>query len=345
MRSDSTKLSRAGTMVRIITIVTLATLSILTVAGSAAQAAQAPVGLGTATSFAVLAGSTITNTGPTVITGDVGLHPGSAVTGFPAVTLDGEVHIADAVALQAKKDLVTAYNDTAGRGPATTIATELGGTTLKPGVYNSSSGTFGITGTLTLDAEGDPHAVFIFQTASTLITATWSRVDVINGADACNVFWKIGSSATLGTSTAFKGTIMALASITLVTGARIRGRALARNGAVTMDTNSITRESCASTPTPTPTSTVIPLPTPTGTDVPAPTPTDDTTSPTPVPPAGDGTPTRAPVIPRTSPTGPTPAGSGSLPVTGASIGLLVLVGLGLITAGAVLRRRGRAIRT
>jgi LPXTG-motif cell wall-anchored protein len=256
------------------------------------------------------------------------------------VTLDGELHVADAVALQAKKDLVTAYNDTAGRGPATTIATELGGATLKPGVYNSLSGTFGITGTLTLDAKGNPHAVFIFQTASTLITATSSRVNVINGADACNVFWKVGSSATLGTSTAFKGNILALESISLATGARIRGRALARTGAVTMDTNNITRWSCASTPTPTPTDTVTPLPSPTGTVVPIPNPTD-TTSPGPLPTAGDASPTPTGVFPRTAPTSTIPAGSGTLPVTGANIGSLLLVGLGLITGGAFVLRRGR----
>ena len=335
MRSDSTKRSRAGTVARTITLITVATLSILLVAGPAAQAAQAPVGLGTAASFAVLAGSTITNTGPTSITGDVGLHPGSAVTGFASVTLDGELHIADAVALQAKNDLVTAYNDTAGRGPATTRPTELGGATLKAGVYNSSSGTFEITGTLTLDAEGDPNAVFIFQTASTLVTATASRVVVINGASACNIYWKVGSSATLGTATAFKGNILALASITLVTGATIQGRALARNGAVTMDTNSITRTSCATTVTPTPTATVSPLPT--GTDLPGPNPTD-TTSPGPLPSAGG--PTSGPaILPRLTPASPGLPGGGSLAVTGADIGFLVLVGLGLVTSGAFMLRR------
>src|SRR5450759_4320882 len=132
------------------------------------MAAQPTVNLGTTASFAVLAGTTITNTGPTTINGDVGLHPGTAFTGRASVTLSGAVHLADAVALQAKNDLVTAYNDAAGRTPVTTIATELGGRTLTPGVYDSESGTFGITGTLTLDAQGDPNAVFIFQTASGL---------------------------------------------------------------------------------------------------------------------------------------------------------------------------------
>src|SRR5659263_127105 len=139
------------------------------------MAAQPPVNLGTTASFAILAGTTITNTGPTTITGDVGLHPGTAFVDT-GVTLNGAPHLTDAVALQAKNDLVTAYDDAAGRTPVTTIATELGGTTLTAGVYDSASGTFGITGTLTLDAQGDPNAVFIFQTGTTLITAPGSSV-------------------------------------------------------------------------------------------------------------------------------------------------------------------------
>src|SRR5450756_1109729 len=139
-------------------------------------AAQPTVNLGTTSSFAVLAGSTITNTGPTTITGDVGLSPGSAFTGQASVTLHGAVHVADAVAIQAKKDLVTAYNDAAGRTPVATIGTELGGHTLIPGVYDSASGTFEITGTLTLDAQGNPDGVFIFQMESTLVTAPFSNV-------------------------------------------------------------------------------------------------------------------------------------------------------------------------
>jgi hypothetical protein len=229
---------------RHLTVIALIVLLAMYASTTASLAQQAPVGLGTADSFAVLAGETITNTGPTTITGDVGLHPGTAVTGFASVTLNGGLHVADAVALQAKNDLVTAYNDAAGRSPVTTVATELGGQTLQGGVYNSESGTFGITGTLTLDAGGDPNTVFVFKTASTLITATASGVNLINGADACNVFWQVGSSATLGTSSSFTGTIMALTSITLTTGATVQGRALARNGAVTLDTNTITRPVC-----------------------------------------------------------------------------------------------------
>src|SRR5450759_2969601 len=227
------------------------------------MAAQPPVNLGTTSSFAVLAGETITNTGPTTINGDVGLHPGTAFPGRADVTLNGALHLTDAVALQAKNDLVTAYNDAAGRTPVATIATELGGNTLLAGVYNSSSGTFKITGTLTLDAQGDPDAVFIFQMASTLWTASYSSVNLMNGARFCRIFWQVGSSATLGTYSHFEGHIFALTSISANTGATVHGQLLALNGAVTLDTNTITNEICAPTPGPTPTPTPGPTPTPT----------------------------------------------------------------------------------
>jgi hypothetical protein len=202
--------------------------------------------LGTAESFAVLGGSAITNTGSSVISGDVGVAPSCAVTGFPPGTVvNGTIHRCDAVAAQAQADLTTAYNDAAGRIPTEQVATELGGQTLTTGVYDSASGTFGITGALTLDAQGNPDAVFIFQTDSTLITASASRVVLINGAQACNVFWQIGSSATLGTNSRFAGNILALTSITAKTGATVDGRLLARNGAVTLDTNTITTSECA----------------------------------------------------------------------------------------------------
>jgi hypothetical protein len=213
---------------------------------TSALAAEAPILLGTTEPFAVLAGETITNTGPTTITGNVGLDPGTATPGFASVTLVGAstLEVDNAVALDAKNALVTAYNDAAGRGPATQIATELGGQVLTGGVYDSAAGTFEITGTLTLDAQDDPDTVWVFQMESSLVTASASSVSLINGAQACNVFWQVGSSATLGTTTTFVGTIMALTSIFLETGATIQGRALARNGEVTMDTNTITRAAC-----------------------------------------------------------------------------------------------------
>lgn len=221
-------------------------------------AAQAPVLLGTTESFAVLAGETITNTGPTTITGDVGLYPGTAITGSASITLDGTYHTTDPVAQIAKDDLVIAYNDAAGRLPVTRIATQLGGQVLTPGVYDSATGTFNLTGTLTLNAGGDPDGVFIFLTQSTLITASNSVVSLVNGARFCRVFWKVGSSATLGTGSTFIGHIFALTSITANTGAMIQGQLLARNGAVTLDTNTIINGFCGpfATATPAPTSTV-----------------------------------------------------------------------------------------
>jgi Ice-binding-like len=247
------------------------------------RSAQSTIDLGTADSFAVLAGSTITNTGSTTIRGDVGLHPGTAVTGWSSVTqTGGTLHIADGVASQAKVDLVTAYHDAAGRSPATRIATELGTQLLQAGVYDSASGTFGITGTVTLDGAGDPAAVFIFQMKTTLITATDSSVALINGANACNVFWQVGSSATLGTRTSFAGTVMALASISLGNGVVVDGRTLARNGAVTLIGDTITRSDCpiiqptaAPTAVPTAIPTVVPTlaPTPIPTLVPTAAPT------------------------------------------------------------------------
>ncbi len=221
-------------------------VALVVVMVTSALAAEAPILLGTTEPFAVLAGETITNTGPTTITGNVGLHPGTDTPGFGSVTLVGAstLEVDNAVALDAKNALVTAYNDAAGRGPATLIATELGGQVLPGGVYDSASGTFQITGTLTLDAQSDPDTVWVFQTESSLITAPASAVVLINDGQACNVFWQVGSSATLDTTTTFVGTIMALTSVFLETGAKVDGRVFARNGEVTMDTNTITRAVC-----------------------------------------------------------------------------------------------------
>lgn len=163
--------------------------------------------------------------------------------------MSGTNQAGNAVTQGAKDDLVTAYNNAAGQTPVTTVPTELGGTTKTAGIYASDAGTFGIIGTLTLDAQGDPDAVFIFKTRSTLITAGSSRVVIANSAQACHVFWQVGSSATLGTNSTFVGTIMALTSATLTTGASVDGRVLARNGAVTLDGNTVSKAVCAATTT------------------------------------------------------------------------------------------------
>ncbi len=237
------------------------TLSLgMLVAGQTAHAAgPAPVGLGTAEPFAVLAGTpAVTNTGPTTITGDLGIHPAAAVTGFPPGTVNGTIHAADAVALQAKSDLVIAYNDAAGRTPFTTVAGgTLGGKTLVAGVYNAGGVTLDLTGTLTLDGQNDPNSVWIFQATSDLVTASSSSVAFINGAQPCNVFWQVTSSATLGSGSRFVGTILALTSITMNSGVTLNGRALARNGDVTLINDTITRSRCSTTnagPSPTATS-------------------------------------------------------------------------------------------
>jgi hypothetical protein len=204
--------------------------------------------LGSASSFAVLGGSTVTSTGLSVLTGDLGVSPGTAITGFGPGVVIGTIHAGDAVAAQAQSDLTTAYNALAGLACETNLTgQDLGGKTLAPGVYCFSSSAQ-LTGTLVLDARGDANAVFIFQIASTLTTATNSSVVMINGGRVCNVFWQVGSSATLGTGTVFAGSILAYASITLTTGVSLSGRALARTGAVTMDTDTVSAGDCGQGP-------------------------------------------------------------------------------------------------
>ncbi|HVB05237.1 MAG TPA: ice-binding family protein [Acidimicrobiales bacterium] len=209
-----------------------------------AGAAAVSVPLGTAESFGVLAGAGMTNTGPTTINGDVGTYPTTTETGTGSLTVNGTNHAGDAVTQQAKTDLVTAYGNAARQGPTSPVTADLGGQALTAGVYNSAS-SLGLTGTLTLNGQGNAGAVFVFQAGSTLTTASASQVVLINGAQSCNVFWQIGSSATLGTSSKFVGTVLALQSITVTTSVTVDGRVLARNGAVTLDSDTITASRCA----------------------------------------------------------------------------------------------------
>ncbi len=210
---------------------------------TAVAACQATVPLNSAATFEILAGSTVTNTGPTIISGgDLGLSPGSAVTGFPPGTLTppAVMHLTDPIAAQAQLDLTTAYNYAAGVQGAAVLPGDMSGLTFTPGVYKTSSTVMLSAGNVTLDAQGNANAVFIFQVGSTLTTLGSTQVILAGSAQAKNIFWQVGSSATLGTNSVFKGTIMSLQSITLDTGASLQGRALARNGAVTLDSNTVT---------------------------------------------------------------------------------------------------------
>jgi hypothetical protein len=226
-----------------ITVLAFAGLLCSMLLATSAKAAPATVGLGTAASFSVLAGSTVTNTGPTTMFGDLGLAPGSSVTGAPLVL--GQTHVADASAIGAKNALTTGYNDAAGRPTEGSAGTDLAGQTFTAGVRTASSSLLLSSGSVILDAQGNPNAVFIFQIGSTLITGSNTAVQLVNGAQACNVFWQVGSSATLGTGTRFVGTVMAAATITANTAATIHGRLLAQTAAVNLDTNTITQSNCA----------------------------------------------------------------------------------------------------
>jgi hypothetical protein len=209
-----------------------------------------PVLLGRADPFVALAASTITNAGPSVITGDLGISPGTACTGLPNPCtgdgpgiVHGSIHSADSAASEAQLDLAAAYADAGGRAVTGTLGPALGGTTRFPGVYDSATGAFGIAGTLTLDGNGNPDSVFIFKTATTLNTPAGSNVVLTNGAQACNVFWRVGSSSALGGDTIFRGNILA-PTITVAAGAIVEGRLLARDAAVTLSHNTVTRASC-----------------------------------------------------------------------------------------------------
>ncbi|MEX2653497.1 MAG: ice-binding family protein [Acidimicrobiia bacterium] len=217
--------------------------SLLMITSVASAVIVPTVNLGTADDFSVLGGSAVTNTGSSTLEGAVGVSPGTSITGFPP-GVAGSTATAT-VAAQGQTDSTAAYLDAKNRTGAVVTAADLGGVTLIGGVYSASAkGPLSLTGTLTLDGEGNPNSVWIFQTDSTLTTASGSIVSLINGAQPCNVFWQVGSSATIGTSTDFVGNILALAAITVTTGADVQGRALAQNEAVTLDTNDFTQPLC-----------------------------------------------------------------------------------------------------
>nr|MDQ2812290.1 ice-binding family protein [Actinomycetota bacterium] len=277
---------RAGYFWLATTPLVAAAVVMFIVSQSAAAGTDTTVGLGTAASYAVLAGTPkVANTGLTVINGDLGISPAAAVTGFRPGTVNGSIHAADAAAAQAQLDLTTAYNDAAGRALTANVPATIGSAgietgPLAPGVYKATT-SLEVKGALTLDAKNDPNAVFIFQVGSALLTDSASTVTLTNGAQACNVFWQVTSSATLGTESTFTGTILALSSITVTTGDTVFGRVLARNGAVTLDDDHISVPTCATGPSPSPSPTgTSPSPSPTGTS-PSPSPTGTSPSPSP----------------------------------------------------------------
>jgi hypothetical protein len=265
--------------------------------GSAANAAVLPtVPLATAGNYSVLGASTVTNTGPSTLRLNLGLSPGTSITGFPPglVIPPANINRTNAVAAQAQSDLTTAYINAHGRSLDATTPANLANKHLQAGVYaGPSKGALQLTGPLVLDGAGDPTSVFIFQTDSTLITASGSTVSLINGAQACNVFWQVGSSATLGSGSVFAGNILALTSITVNSSVTVHGRALARSGAVTLINDTFVKPTCAL-----------------GTGGGTPTTTPAGSSPTTTPAAGGGTP--APGTPGTpgTPGAATPGDSG-----------------------------------
>lgn len=204
---------------------------------------QSTISLGATANLAILAGSAISNTGATNITGDMALSPGTSIGGFPPGILNGTQHINDSIATKAKLDLTIAYNDAAGRTSTdiVTLSGNIGGLTLTQGLYKSTSSLAISSGDLTFDAKGNANSVFIIQIASTLTTTSGRKVILAGGALASHIFWQVGSSATFGTTSVFKGTVMAMQAITLNTGASLEGRALARTGGITMAGNTIVK--------------------------------------------------------------------------------------------------------
>ena len=244
LASSRRSVSRAGRRTLRIGLLLLGSISSLLFASSA-LATPATVGLGKAAPFSVLAGSTITNVGATTMFGNLGLYPGTAVTGEPQVL--GTSYVNDQVAIEAKEALTTAFTNAKNRPSEASAGTDLAGHMFSPGVYSASTSLqLSANGSVILNAEGNPDAVFIFQIGTTLTTGSATTVSLTNGAQACNVFWEVGSSATLGSGTQFVGTILALESITANSAATIHGRLLTQTAAVTLENNTLTTSNCPS---------------------------------------------------------------------------------------------------
>ena len=305
-------------------------------ASPAWSAASSP-SLGTADAASVFAATTVTNTGATTLSGNLDLYPGTSVTGFPPGIIGGTQNVAGPVggpANVASNDVTAAYLQLLGAASTASVSSDLGGQSLSPGVYSSTSG-LSLTGTVTL--VGTASSVFIFQAVSTLITGPGSQVVLSGGVQACNVWWQIGSSATLGTTNAFVGNIMALTSISLGTGTSLNGRALARNGAVTLNGNAITTTPCAVAPTTTTTVAAT-----TTTTVAATTTTTVAVTTTTTAAATTTTTTTTPPLVAAPVTGGGPLNPGTSSPVGPIVGLLgVLLGGGLLTFEGLRRIRAR----
>jgi LPXTG-motif cell wall-anchored protein len=329
-------------------IALVAIIAIFVLTGRSASNAVGPVLLGNSTNFAVLAGSGITNTGATTVSGtaggDMGSSPTPAFTGEATVTTTGTKYLAaEAIVGGAKAALDTAYLDAAGRPSTSVIAADLGGQTLVGGVYSGAS-SVGLTGTLILDGANNADSVWIFQAGSTLTTASSSVVSLINGAQACNVFWQVGSSMTLGTGSNFVGHVFAQTTITDDGGSTVNGQLLARDAAVNLNNTNIINDACI-TPTPTPTATATATATPTAT----PTPTETATPPSSGGGGGDtSTPTTTPSETPAAEATPSPEAStiagGELPNTETPWVIYAVLGALIAAIGVVfmLQRRKRS---
>lgn len=314
---------------RSIIVAVVAALSLF----AATSTAHANVLLGTTDSYAIMAGQTVTNTGTTTIQGDIGIYPGAAiapnVVGFGSVTHTGTLNDTTAAASAAQVDLVAAYNDAAGRALTATISRELSGANLGPGVYASSpGGDFLLSSGGTLTLTGSATDVWIFKSTSTLIFESASQV-VLEGVDPCNVYWQVASSATLGTNANVTGTIMALTDISLQTGASLDGRALARNGSVTLDSNDISVQTCTA---------ATPIVTEPDTDTDTDTDVDTDTDSEPVPGSSENGGTEAPGTVQV----PTSINAGGGPQTalgGAAQALLIALAAVAVSAAVAVRRK------